>query len=999
MNVDISGIDKQDIRIAVVMSGGVSLAIWISGVTLELHHVAQPAKRTPEYRQILDKLLNANARIDVIAGTSAGGLNGTFLALGLAAPRDLGQMRDLWKEHGDLRRLLRHPLAKNPPSLLQGDDYFIKKVEDALATIYHATEPAKEPPSPVELILTGTLWEGRLSTFTDDMGANIVEQDYDATFRFTNDDGSAAVNGNLDHESVIGQLAKAARCTSSFPGAFEPHWVEVAPADDMPDGRWPSSAGRANFSCSQFVVDGGVLLNKPLRPALEAIYRQPAERQVRRVLAYVCPTPSEPSSGAAGDRSSQEQVPNAREVVLDVFTRLRSTESVSRELEEIRCRSEQTGSRRRARDQLAGAMTERAADLAEAAWDGYREVRVDYAARTIADLIFAGQTTTEQRWSKRELVEAIRRDEQSLSFVPRSASMREELHLPTAEWGWGPTAVQRLGNMGLDVMKRAVWLAPLSTSDSRVREEVVAGLQALHDRILTGVYEDRRALDGYWSAAARGNVPGISAIPRRSGPATGPARNQAELDGWLAGVIPLWKTVTGPSSEVPIAQRLHEHALALARQLRASADAIESVCRDPNRRVDPHGHETARLTSLYRYLLAEDPDDEEILNRLLRLDVVQLAFGGATGEVEQQVELVQVSSRNPGHLTGLQAHHFGAFYRPSWRMNDWMHGRLDGASHIVRILLSPERIRQLGTSPAEMLDVIREIAVPEVGDRDHELLALEWENARGDCLRELTDAADPGKPLPKMLAACTDRIARRVHTRILREDLPGLADAIRKETGTPPADSRTWLSAYETKTQGDRVLPTAELWSCWHDAERIGDQRIHNEVGDDTLAQTATHTAAVASSVLGTRSRSKIVGTLFRVFRGYTLIVWAMVLALTAKGNFAKRAMDITIAAGGTLLATVVLLPSVPLGLILAGIVLILAGATSAALCAPDHGARRVGLRLLAGTVIAVLAVGLYSWATWHRPGAQDWEPFAKFGVAILLIGLGLFVARTGPRR
>jgi DNA primase len=31
---------RQDIRLAVVLNGGVSLAIWISGVTLELHHLA-----------------------------------------------------------------------------------------------------------------------------------------------------------------------------------------------------------------------------------------------------------------------------------------------------------------------------------------------------------------------------------------------------------------------------------------------------------------------------------------------------------------------------------------------------------------------------------------------------------------------------------------------------------------------------------------------------------------------------------------------------------------------------------------------------------------------------------------------------------------------------------------------------------------------------------------------------------------------------------------------
>ena len=31
--------DRQEVRIAVVMIGGVSLAIWIGGITLELQHL------------------------------------------------------------------------------------------------------------------------------------------------------------------------------------------------------------------------------------------------------------------------------------------------------------------------------------------------------------------------------------------------------------------------------------------------------------------------------------------------------------------------------------------------------------------------------------------------------------------------------------------------------------------------------------------------------------------------------------------------------------------------------------------------------------------------------------------------------------------------------------------------------------------------------------------------------------------------------------------------
>ncbi|WP_093631459.1 DUF3376 domain-containing protein [Streptomyces sp. 3213.3] len=80
---------------------------------------------------------------------------------------------------------------------------------------------------------------------------------------------------------------------------------------------------------------------------------------------------------------------------------------------------------------------------------------------------------------------------------------------------------------------------------------------------------------------------------------------------------------------------------------------------------------------------------------MLRLDVVQLAFSGAAQDVEQEVALIQVSATSPHLVTGRQLHHFGASWRSSWRVNDWIHGRLDGAEHIVRMLLSPERLRRI----------------------------------------------------------------------------------------------------------------------------------------------------------------------------------------------------------------------------------------------------------------------------------------------------------------
>jgi hypothetical protein len=44
--------------------------------------------------------------VDVVAGTSAGGINGIYLARALAHNRSQDALRDLWFERGDMRQVL-----------------------------------------------------------------------------------------------------------------------------------------------------------------------------------------------------------------------------------------------------------------------------------------------------------------------------------------------------------------------------------------------------------------------------------------------------------------------------------------------------------------------------------------------------------------------------------------------------------------------------------------------------------------------------------------------------------------------------------------------------------------------------------------------------------------------------------------------------------------------------------------------------------------------------
>src|SRR5947209_6039409 len=90
----------QELRLATTMTGGVSLAIWMAGVAREINLVTQASQwrredrsfpdRCPPlseasaaslelYAELLD-LLDMIVDVDILSGTSAGGINAALLA-------------------------------------------------------------------------------------------------------------------------------------------------------------------------------------------------------------------------------------------------------------------------------------------------------------------------------------------------------------------------------------------------------------------------------------------------------------------------------------------------------------------------------------------------------------------------------------------------------------------------------------------------------------------------------------------------------------------------------------------------------------------------------------------------------------------------------------------------------------------------------------------------------------------------------------------------------
>ncbi len=116
---------EKELRLALVCYGGVSLAVYMHGIVKEawkllrasraLHDDADPAARdrlSDSERVYLD-LLEALAPhsslrvlVDIVAGASAGGINGVFLAHAIATGADMEPLRRLWLEYADIETLL-----------------------------------------------------------------------------------------------------------------------------------------------------------------------------------------------------------------------------------------------------------------------------------------------------------------------------------------------------------------------------------------------------------------------------------------------------------------------------------------------------------------------------------------------------------------------------------------------------------------------------------------------------------------------------------------------------------------------------------------------------------------------------------------------------------------------------------------------------------------------------------------------------------------------------
>ncbi|GLE50743.1 patatin-like protein [Mycobacterium montefiorense] len=354
--------NEAELRLALVCYGGVSLAVYMHGVTKELHKLIRAARafdsadnashpnpfRTgagPDdteavYYDALQQLAAAGrplrVTIDIIGGTSAGGINGVALAKALARDASLDPLTDVWINEGDMRKLLRAPSfaglraqalmaavrqlvgAFSPVSPLRGD-LMSQLLLRALKKMDDGPTAANLLPrnGTLTLYVTTTDLEGFEVLVPSGAGGASQRSDYNA--QVLEFDGE---RGDLQQfeSDFTPEMAFAGRATASFPGAFAPVSWESFMKETGGKSKLHTSIFRYAYSSHDdaektYFVDGGVLDNAPFDLVIDAISRRRAETEVYRRIAYIEPDPVRPL-----DAPTPQQIPKGRRWLFDLLT-------------------------------------------------------------------------------------------------------------------------------------------------------------------------------------------------------------------------------------------------------------------------------------------------------------------------------------------------------------------------------------------------------------------------------------------------------------------------------------------------------------------------------------------------------------------------------------------------------------------------------------------------------------------------------------------------------
>jgi patatin-related protein len=829
----------KELRLALVLYGGVSLAIYMHGITKELHKLVAasraldlgvenpfPAATTEHvYWETLSRLRDAEGVrtrvvVDVIAGTSAGGINGVYLAKGLAQNVRQDELRNLWIENGDIAKLLRgssrwplkaritalllqslaHPDRNEP--VLRGDimsRWFAKALADMDEKTYVDGAGTLMPEGhALQLFVTATDFYGYDRKIPIGSPRVVTDLRHRHVFEFRRDRRKNQFTDVYNYG-----LAFVSRATSSFPGAFP----AVSFADFERTFDPPISLGdfdkefcriyrlSGTSATHTYFLDGGVLNNFPFDHAIGGIRARRADVEVDRRLLYVQPDPRSPK-----DEPGQKDPPGWVPTVWGGMASIPSREPILDDLLQVMRLNERVDTIRQIIESSFGDVRERIEALLpkrsslEALLtkeDTARLLAVRAKATEQANVDVGHGYATYVRMKIRSVVDDFAGLVNNLCNYPEESDHAFFVRAVVSAWAQeagvfekegAPTTLQKdfLKQFDLEYTHRMLrfliaaaswWYRDVGKDDTPTREQLGVMKKLLYDRLEKIV----------------GITSGVDVEPQ-----------VAEAIGGIFDEQAIRAAITDAGADpAPFLdshrEELHGVRDALATFLEGELGDFTETLAEEVRAQTASWNAAPRADFFVRYLGFAFWD-------VLLFPVQLLAEAGE----RDAVEVVRVSPldsfllRPPDggigdKLKGTALHHFAAFFHRDFRENDYLWGRLDGAERLLTLLLAPTQLDGSG----RCADAFAAILAEEAG-------YLKTAAPLADAVRAQLSA------VRKLAAVAEERLEGQTPKLDPREDFaPELSRVIGEEVarlGTPAAGADLEAAQQRVRELLDAVL-------------------------------------------------------------------------------------------------------------------------------------------------------------------------------------------------
>ncbi len=779
---------EQEIRFAVVMYGGVSLAIYINGIAQELLRMVRSTADLPPgeslkgseliYRKLGQLLypgrepeegaepppdlsespIKTRFVVDLISGSSAGGINGVALAKAIALrSRSLDKLAEVWLDDADLDVLLNDNKSepkKYPPhpenrtvALLNGERMY-GMVLETLSAMNDDVEPEGEGGAfadKLDLFVTTTDLAG-LDAPIQLTGQTIDERIHRTVFRFEytdeTDDGSQAGSSNEFTRDYDPMLAFAARCTSSFPVAFEPmsfdriagQVARCSPdlnVDTLAKGEYkkffPTYDIRGKSFRDRLFADGGYLDNRPFSYVTDVIQYRASTRPVKRKLLFIDPFPevAEPSIGKAREVGFLENAVLAAmklpryEVIRGDIQRLSGMNRQLDRLAALRDRLENDSEKLDAQDESPGTPD-------------------NYAALDLKDMV------EEQGFGDRYPPYHHLRVYETSDGLARVVTRAAQLATDSDEYYFVRMLIRSWREANFSAYRtdgKKTENAFLFDYDADYRLRCLNHLRVcIDDKLQGGLPQDERTDLQELRKRVEAQIANLESTTRKlRSPARSPLRGTGNIDQLKKALTQAYSKVMNQVGR----KARYEAADEVYKQFQGSIDPLMAhIQRELKGVFDSNWKD---LEKAWRYDGATKAREEihKAYDCFDWHDSHTLPFlQGTSAREYSEIEVFRVSpidgtlaygtdkAAQRDKLVGTRAAAFGGFMEREWRENDMMWGRLDGAERIVYALLPDPRDETLRKRYVEELQdsILSEefsMTVKEKRDRVFRCLARE----------------------------------------------------------------------------------------------------------------------------------------------------------------------------------------------------------------------------------------------------------------------------------